>query len=158
MNVILTYQKTEEFNDSSQKSINKIQFVQIPEMRVLDNATPYQANVTEDEFNTLKSMLEAFGEVCVVGKWNDDGFKIECDATKYKTLLKDIEVFEDAVFYDGVDYTGIEDTYIYENIDGVDIIPNVNSFVRVKESKRPTLAQSKKIQVNTFNNEFIREL
>lgn len=132
MNVILTFKKLKEFNDSSQKAIDKIQFVQIPEIRVLSTVIevdgkefieytiPYQANVTKDEFNTLKSMLESFGEVYIVGKWDDDGSKIECDANKYKTLLKD-------VYVNG-------------------------------EYKTPTLAQSKKIQVNTFDKQFIREL
>lgn len=158
MNVILTYNQTSEFNEVSKSEINKIQFSQIPEMKVLvhelevngemvlqSTTIPYQANATVEQFDRLKATLEQFGVVYIIGKWNDDGSKIELDNTKYKNALKDIEVFEDVDIYS-------------KDENGDDVLPVLRSFKRVKELKRPTLSQSKLTQVNVFNNKFKRQL
>lgn len=167
MNVILTYKQTSDFTEDAQKEINKLQFSFIPEMRIIEETIdevvykimPYQANVSEDKFEYFKSLLEQFGVVDIIGKWNDDGSKIELDINKYRDALNDIVVYERAVFYDGVDYTGIEDTYVYlQDEEGNDIQPSITTFKRLKFSKRPTLTQAKQTQVNVFNNQFVREL
>lgn len=158
MNVVLLFNQKIDFNEVSQSEINKIQFSQIPEMKVLvheleidgkmvlqSTTTPYQANVTDEKFNGLKSMLESFGAIDVIGKWNDDGSKIFLDNTKYKNALKDIEVLEDVDIYS-------------KDENGDDVLPVLKSFKRVKELKRPTLSQSKLMQVNVFSNQFTREL
>lgn len=171
MNIILTYTQTKEFNKSSQDKINKIQFSHIPEMRIVENyfeingkestefTIPYQADISEVDFNTLKALLDSYGVVDIIGKWNDDGSKIECDINKYRDALKDIETFETAVFLNGVDYTNKEETFINEIDEDENVIqPSRNTFNRVKESKRPTLTQAKLKKVSAFSKDFNREL
>ena len=161
MNVILTYEQTKEFDSPSQELINKIQFSQIPEMRVIftpinDNegnfthnllTIPYQANVSAEDFSQLETMLGYFGTVDIIGKWNDDGSLIEMDINKYRDALNNIEVFEKA-----------QDTVIVTDEDDVESEIVVKEYTRVKSSKRPTLTQAKLIQVNTFDYKVKREL
>lgn len=143
MNVILIYSQTKEFNTDTQSVINSVQFSQVPEMRVIDNKVPYQANIESDKFDYFKQILEQYGTVDIIGKWNDDGSKIDLDINKYSDALNDIKEFEKA------DVLGKDE-------DDNDTI--VRSFTRVKSSKRPTLTQAELIQVNTFDNKFKREL
>lgn len=155
MNVILTYKQILEFSEDAQKGINNIQFSQIPEMRVIENINedesvnytiPYQANVTnEDEFTQLKSMLEGFGVVDIIGKWNEDGSIVEFDINKYKETLNGVKTFGN------VDIMGsVED----EEGNVSEVV--VKSYISELSSKRPTLAQAKKTQVNTFNKNVTR--
>lgn len=162
MNVILTYTQIKEFTEIVQGTINQIQFSQIPEMKVIDtlvndkegnfsynlHTIPYQANVKDErELNILQLTLENFGTVDIIGKWNDDGSKIELDINKYRDALNDVEVFEKA-----------QDLEMVTDEDGVESEVVVKEYTRVKSSKIPTLAQAKSIQVNVFNNKFKREL
>lgn len=171
MNAIITYTQTSEFTEETQKEINKVQFSQIPEMLVKENlgivdeveqvisrTIPFQANVDDDKFEYFKSLLEQYGVVDIIGKWNDDGSKIELDINKYRDALNDVKTFEQAVFLDGVDVTGQELPQPQLDEDGNEIPLNIRTFKRVKESKRPTLAQAKQTQVNVFNNQFTRQL
>ena len=181
MNVILFYTQIKEFDEPTLEKISKLQFSRIPEMRVIDNimddeivskSRPYQADVLDqEELDYLESMLGYFGTVDIIGKWNDDGSKIELDINKYRDALNNVKEFEKATIIDGVDYTGIEDSYtnpflldengdevLDSNGDNVIYSPSVRTFTRVKSSKRPTLEQAKLTQVNVFNNKFKREL
>lgn len=148
MNVILKYTQTKEFDKPTQEKVSKIQFSRIPEMRVVNDSIPYQANVlNQEELDYLQSMLEYFGTVDIIGKWNDDGKKIECDMSKYRDTLNNIEVFEK-----------VEVSGMIKDEEGNETEVVVRTFTGVKSSKRPTLTQAKKIQVNVFNNKFEREL
>lgn len=148
INVILTFNQTKEFTEEAQQAINKIQFSKIPEMRIVNDAIPYQANVeNEQQFTELKTVLESFGQVDIIGKWNNDGSKIECDINKYRDALNNIETFEKA-----------EILGMVEDEDGKETEVVVKTFTRVKSSKRPTLSEARNIQVNVFNNKFIREI
>ena len=118
-------------------------------------------------------MLEQFGEVEVIGKWNSqDGSKIECDVQKYCHLLNPIQEFEQAVFIDGEDFTGRENEFLpiqkkdnednlVTNDEGEPIFETstYRRFQReVLPARRPTLEEAKSIQVNVFDSLFIREL
>lgn len=171
MNIILTYKQTSEFDEVTQKQVDQLQFSHIPEMRIIETeigvdedmiiqyTIPYQANVGAEDLESIKAVLNQFGVVDIIGTWNDNGSKIECDIQKYCDALKDFKTFETAVFLNGVDYTGKEDTFINEiDDDGNVIQPSRNTFNRVKESKRPTLAQAKLKKVSAFSKDFNREL
>lgn len=152
MNVILTYNQTKEFTKEAQLGIDKIQFSQIPEMRVIDvvedeqvvgKIIPYQANVKDlEEFELIKSSLELLGVVDIIGKWNNDGSKIELDINKYKNALNDVQEFE------LVEVLGmVEDEKVV-----------LRTYTGLKSSNRPTLTQASNTQVNVFNNKFTRQL
>ena len=157
INVILTYNQTKEFTKEAQSGINKIQFSKIPEMRVLDvvedeeivsKIIPYQANVKDlEEFELLKASLELFGVVVIVGIWREDGSKIELDINKYRNALNDVQVFEK-----------VEVKGMVEDEEGEEIEVILKTYIGLKSSKRPTLTQAKNIQVNVFNNKFVRQL
>lgn len=157
MNVILTYNKTKEFTEEAQQGIDKIQFSQIPEMRVLDviedeeivsKIIPYQTNVKDlEEFELLKASLDLFGVVDIIGKWNNDGSKIDLNINKYRNALNDVQLFEK-----------VEVKGMVEDEEGNEIEVILKTYTGLKSSKRPTLAQAKNTQVNVFNNKFIRQL
>lgn len=173
MNAIIQFTQTSEFTKEAQLKVRKLRFSVIPEMRVIENkelidheekvvskTISYQAEIkdTEDYENSF-SLLSEFGAVDLIGTWNEDGSIITLDINKYRDALNDIQIFEVATFYNGVDYTGKEETYIHEkDEEGNDIKPSVKTFTRLKESKRPTLAQAKETQVNSFNRNFVRKL
>lgn len=183
MNTVITFEQHTPFDEDSQKEIDKLQFSEIPEMRIVERNTgtedepiilkkiPFQANVSAEDFETLKSLLEQFGIVDIIGKWNDDGSKIEFSITKYRNALKYIQTFETAVFLNGVDFTDRENEFVPDpELDENDepvfdieenqifLVPSRKTFTREKSRRIPTFAEAMEIQVNVFNNKFIREL
>lgn len=157
INVILTYNQIEEFTKEAQKEINNIQFSQIPEMRVIDimeeeeivsKIIPYQAQLKDfKELELMKSSLEMFGVVDVIGIWNNDGSIIELNINKYRNTLNDVKVFEK-----------VEIKEMAEDEEGNEKEIVIKTYTSVKSSTRPTLEQSKNIQVNTFNKKVTRQL
>jgi len=182
MNVIFTYKPIAPFTEEEQKSLDKANYSQIPEMRIIEEVSadnpdtvlktiPYQATLNEADFDSLLTLLESKGIVTIIGKWNDDGTLISYDKYLYRDALNDVVTYETAVFLDGVDYTGKEDTYIKEPLldeKGKEVLdaqgntvlrePNKRTFVRVKSKKRPTLTQAKNTPVNIFAGTNLREL
>jgi hypothetical protein len=168
MNTIFTYKNTQPFTEEVQFQISQIDFSEVPEMRrvqeIVDPETtlvsiPYQANISQEAFDYLSGILSQYGVLEIIGKWDDNGDIIEFDLHKYRDALNDVEEFEEAVCFDGVDYTGRESEFVKsKDEEGNDIEPDTKRFIRLKSTKRPTLAQAKKIHVNVFNNEFKRKL
>jgi len=184
MNVIFQFKTTAPFTETEQKELDKANYSQIPEMRIIEEISadtnipdtvlktiPYQATVNEADFDNLLALLETKGTVTIIGKWNDDGTLISYDKYLYRDALNDVVTYETAVFLDGKDYTGKEDTYVKQplldengkevlDVDGNVILrePSKRTFVRVKSKKRPTLTQAKNTPVNIFAGTNLREL
>ena len=178
INVVFTFRQDNGFDEVVQKEIDKLQFSRIPEMRIVKgevegfSVVPYQANVEDEiELKYLIEKLNQFGSVVVIGKWNEAGEIIEFDLTKYCGALRDVEIFEQAVFINGEDFTDRENEFelIQETDDENNLLtddsgepiyktPFRSTFKRFKSKKRPTLAEAKTTYVNTFNNLFKRNL
>jgi hypothetical protein len=181
MNVVFTYKRTEAFSSGDQEKVDVIPFSPIPEMRtvkeydeegkVVAATIPYQANIeTQEQFDYMKTLLSQFGELNIIGVWDDQGEIVEFDTTKYCDALKDIEEFEEKVFINGEDFTGREEEFErtpLKNESGEDIIINdepvyeeftYNKIKVLKSTRRPTLTEAKSTDVNVFNNEFKRKL
>jgi hypothetical protein len=180
LNIIFTYKATAVIPKELQLEIDKVQFVEIPEMQRVEEivseevtlvAIPYQATVTEAVFATLSNSLSNYGELTIIGKWvHPVGSIIELYIQKYCNALNDIQVFEKAVFIDGVDFTGKENEFepIQKTDENEELIfmddlpvyqtPVYRRFTRELPSSRPTLEQAKHIQVNVFNATYKRDL
>jgi len=182
MNVIFQFKPTAPFTESEQKSLDKANYSQIPEMRIIEEVSadnpdtvlktiPYQATINEADFDSLLVLLETKGTVTIIGKWNDDGSLISYDKYLYRDALNDVVTYETAVFLDGVDYTGKEGAYIKQPLldeNGKEVldaqgnvmlsVPGRRTFVRVKSKKRPTLTQAKNTPVNIFAGTNLRQL
>ena len=154
MNVIFTFEQTTPFTDETQGIINTVSFSVIPEMQIVDTIVdeevvsqkiPYQANVEHDVFSVFEVMLEAYGNVDIIGKWADDGSRIECDNQKYLDLLKPIE-----------NYGIVEVMSTITDEEGNESEVVVNTYTAITSTSSHTLVNLP--QVNVFNSNFTREL
>ena len=179
INVIFTYKATAELPKQLQSIIDEIQFVEIPEMNRIEEilsedlilvTMPYQATVSESIFTNLNNSLSKYGELNIIGKWDDMGEIIEFDLHKYRDALKLVNQYEEVVLINGIDYTGKEDEFQPKQqkdkdenpleVNGMPLYEEViiQRFQKQKNSKKPTLAEAKKTHVNVFNSNFKRKL